>query len=52
VWPLPNDTTAELRLTGGPITQEHIEMLRQYLDLAKAAVPKSYENIEGGEGLR
>lgn len=42
-WPLPNDTMAELRLTGGPITQEHLEMLRQYLELAKAAVPKSGE---------
>ena len=26
-WPLPNDTIAELRLSGGPITQEHLEML-------------------------
>lgn len=42
-WPLPNDTIAELRLTGGPITQEHFEMLRQYLELAKAAVPKTVE---------
>ena len=42
-WPLPNDTTAELRLTGGTITQAHLEMLRQYLELAKAAVPKASE---------
>jgi hypothetical protein len=42
-WPLPNDTLAEVRLTGGPITQEHLEMLRQYLELAKAAVPKAGE---------
>jgi hypothetical protein len=47
-WPLPNDTIAELRLTGGPITQEHLEMLRQYLELAKAAVPKASEENRGG----
>ena len=28
----------------GPITQEHLEMLRQYLELAKAAVPKTVDN--------
>ena len=43
-WPLPNNTLAELRLTGGPITQEHLEMLRQYVELAKAAVPKTVDN--------
>jgi hypothetical protein len=42
-WPLPNNATAELKLIGGPITQEHLEMLRQYLELAKAAVPKAAE---------
>jgi hypothetical protein len=30
--------TAEVRLTGGVIKFAHLERLRQYLDLAKAAV--------------
>jgi hypothetical protein len=32
------DVTAEVRLTGGGIKPAHSERLRQYLDLAKAAV--------------
>jgi hypothetical protein len=37
-WPLAKDVTAEVRLTGGAIKPAHLERLRQYLDLAKAAV--------------
>jgi hypothetical protein len=37
-WPLAKDVTAEVRLTGGTIKPAHLERLRQYLDLAKAAV--------------
>lgn len=37
-WPLSKEVTAEVRLTGKHVTPAHLEMLRQYLDLAKAAL--------------
>lgn len=37
-WPLAKGVTAELRLTGDDIRPDHLERLRQYLELAKAAV--------------
>jgi hypothetical protein len=37
-WPLSKDMSAELRITGGDIKASHIEMLRQYLELAKSAL--------------
>ncbi len=42
-WPLPNNMTAELKFIGGTVTQEHIEMLRRYLELVKEAVPKTLD---------
>jgi len=37
-WPLSKDLMAELRITGGTVTPAHLEVLRQYLELAKNAV--------------
>jgi hypothetical protein len=37
-WPLAKGLTAEVRFTGESIKAAHLERLRQYLDLAKAAV--------------
>jgi len=37
-WPLSKDLIAEVRITGGTVTPAHLEVLRQYLDLAKNAV--------------
>lgn len=37
-WPLSKDIIAEVKITGGPVTPAHLEVLRQYLDLAKNAV--------------
>ena len=37
-WPLAKGVMAEVRLTGDEIKPDHLERLRQYLDLAKAAV--------------
>ena len=37
-WPLGKDVTAEVRFLGTTITAEHVELLRQYLDLVKTAL--------------
>jgi hypothetical protein len=37
-WPLSKDLIAEVRITGGSVTSAHLEVLRQFLDLAKNAV--------------
>jgi hypothetical protein len=37
-WPLSKDLIAEVRITGGTVTPAHLEILRQYLELAKNAV--------------
>jgi len=37
-WPLSKDLIAEVRITGGAVTPGHLEVLRQFLDLAKNAV--------------
>lgn len=37
-WPLSKDVTAEVRLTGLDITSAHLELLRDYLELAKKAM--------------
>lgn len=37
-WPLAKGVMAEVRLTGGDIRPGHIDMLRQYLALAKTAL--------------
>jgi hypothetical protein len=36
--PLAKNVMAELRITGAPITTEHLDRLRQYLDLVQEAV--------------
>ena len=42
-WPLAKGVMAEVRLTGVEIKPDHLERLRQYLDLAKAAVTSDDE---------
>lgn len=37
-WPLAKGVTAEVRLSGGDVKAVHLEMLRQYLELAKTAI--------------
>ena len=37
-WPLSKCVSAEVKLTGSDIRPAHLEMLRQYLDLAKTAL--------------
>jgi hypothetical protein len=37
-WPLAKDVDAEVRVTGPEIKAAHLERLRQYLELAKAAL--------------
>lgn len=37
-WPIAPDIVADVRFTGGPITSSHLERLREYLALAKAAL--------------
>ena len=37
-WPLAKGVMAKVRLTGDEIKPDHLERLRQYLELAKAAV--------------
>lgn len=37
-WPLGKGLSAEVILSGGPVSAKHIERLRQYLDLAKDAL--------------
>jgi len=37
-WPLSKDVSAEVRVIGPSIRSDHLERLRQYLDLAKAAL--------------
>ena len=37
-WPLSKDLIAEVRITGGTVTPANLEVLRQYLELAKNAV--------------
>jgi len=37
-WPLSKDLIAEVRITGAPSRPHNLEVLRQYLDLAKNAV--------------
>ena len=39
-WPLGTHTTAEVRLTGTPLTNEQLATLRKYLDLALDALHK------------
>ena len=43
-WPLPGDVTAEIRLSGGPVTREHLDVLGEYLAIAKKAVPEASTN--------
>ncbi len=38
IWPLSREVSAEVRLTGQEIKSAHLERLRQYLELAKAAI--------------
>ncbi len=45
-WPLARGVMAEVRLSGGEIKPEHLERLRQYLDLAKVAVATDDETPE------
>lgn len=43
-WPLSKDISAEVRLSGAEeIKPAHLERLRQYLELAKAAVASDEE---------
>jgi excisionase family DNA binding protein len=37
-WPLSSLVTAELRLHGAPITLDHLNRLRQYLDLVQQSL--------------
>jgi hypothetical protein len=37
-WPLSKTVTAELRVTGAPLTTEHLTRLRQYLDLVNDSI--------------
>jgi len=37
-WPLSKGVVAELRFSGGTVEPEHLERLRQYLELAKLAL--------------
>ena len=37
-WPLSGEITAELRLNGGDVTPEHLDMLAAYLEIAKKAL--------------
>ncbi len=36
-WPLGKGVIAEIRISGGTVTPSHLELLRQYLELAKDA---------------
>jgi hypothetical protein len=37
-WPLGHGITAEIRFLGTPVMAAHLEVLRQYLDVAKNAL--------------
>jgi hypothetical protein len=42
-WPLAKGVTAEVRLTGDELKATHLEMLRQYLEIAKTAIDSDDE---------
>ena len=42
-WPLAKGVIAEVRLSGGEVKSAHLEMLRQYLELAKTAIDSDDE---------
>jgi len=44
-WPLSKDVMAEVKLTGAEITAGHLELLRDYLELAKKAMKGSKDAV-------